>query len=634
MDLVLKALERARSGHGQVVAVMGEPGVGKSRLVWEFTHSHHTQGCLVLEAMSVSYGKATTYLPVVELLKAYFGVVTHDDARRIREKVSSKLLTLDNTLMPVVSPLLSLLDVPVTDPAWQALDRVQQRRQILDGVRALFQRESRERPLVVLFEDLHWIDGETQALLDLLVEGLPANRVLLLVSYRPEYEHGWGSKTYYRQLRVDPLLEGSVDELLDALLGRDPSLATLRPLLAERSEGNPFFLEESVRTLVETRALTGERGGYRLTGPSMTLEIPATSQAMLAARIDRLAPEDKHLLENASVVGKDVPFVLLQAIAQLPDEALRSGLDHLQAAEFLYQTSLFPDLEYTFKHALTHEVAYGSLLHDRRRALHACIAEAIETRYADRLSEHVEQLAHHAFEGERWEQAVRYLSQAGTKAGARSATREAVMWFDQALSALDHLPENRATLEQAVDIRLALRPLVNMLGDIRRALKRLREAEALAERLDGDRRRGRVWAVMTNTHALLGEMDEAMASGTQALAIAERLGDLGLRLLATTYLATQYRFSGQFARAIELATANLAILPAEATYEHFGAASPISVYDRIHLVQSLAQLGRFAEAMEPAEAAIKIAEATHHAYTIARIHREAGLLQLSRGDWG
>jgi predicted ATPase len=381
-----------------VTAIVGEAGVGKSRLVFEFTHSHRLQGWLVLESHSVSYGKATSYLPMIDLLKGYFKIQARDDLREIRAKVTGTLLTLDSALEPTLPALLALLDVPVDDPAWQTRDPGQRRQRTLDAVRRLLLREAREQPLLLIFEDLHWIDGETQALLDGLVDSLGSARLLLLVNYRPEYQHAWGSKTSYSQMRLDALPAESAGELLDALLGDDPGLAPLKQLLVKR--GNPFFLEETVRTLVEAQALAGERGRYRPTQPVQAIKVPPTVQAMLAARIDRLPAEDKRLLQVASVVGKDVPLALLRAIAELPDEALRRGLDHLQAAEFVYETGLFPDLEYTFKHALTHEVTYGGLLHERRRELHARIVEAIETLHRGRLGEQIERLAHHAFRGE------------------------------------------------------------------------------------------------------------------------------------------------------------------------------------------------------------------------------------------
>jgi class 3 adenylate cyclase/tetratricopeptide (TPR) repeat protein len=633
LQQLAQALERTAAGHGQIVAVVGEPGVGKSRLVWEFTRSHRTHGWLVLESGSASYGKATPYLPVIELLKAYCRIQERDDPRAIRERVAGKLLTLDRALEPLLTPLLALLDVPVDDATWDAIDPSQRRQRTLEAVKRLLLRESQVQPLLVLFEDLHWIDAETQALLDGLIESLPTTRVLLLVNYRPEYQHAWGRKSYYLQLRIDPLPPDSAETLLNALLGEDRTLEPLKRVLIARTEGNPFFLEESVRTLVETQVLVGERGAYRRTKAPELWQIPATTQAILAARIDRLPPEDKRLLQAASVVGKDVPFTLLQAIADVPENSLRRGLTDLQAAEFLYETSLFPDLEYTFKHALTHEVAYGSVLQDRRRTLHARIADAIEALYPDRLTEQIERLAHHAVRGELREKAVDYLRQAGLKGAARSALPEARAWFEQALGVLEALPKSRSTLEQAFEIRLELRSVLTQLGEVRWALERMREAETLAERLNDDRRRGQVCAFMTNIHSLLGELDEAIAAGTRALEIAGRLGDLRLHLPATTYLEQAHLYRGEYERVVELATGNLAALPADWLYEYFGLTTPASVYDRVWLIKSLAELGRFAEAAEYQAEAIRLADPTHHAHTVGIAHWAGATLHLSRGDW-
>jgi predicted ATPase len=325
----------------------------------------------------------------------------------VQEKLTGKLLTLDRALEGSLPALLSLLDVPADDPAWAALDPSQRRRQTLDSLKRLLLRESQVQPLLVIFEDLHWIDSETQALLDALVESLPAARVLLLVNYWPEYSHQWGSRTYYTQLRLDALPHDHAGELLSALIGSDVALDPLKRVLIERTEGNPFFLEESVRSLVETGSLVGERGTYRLARALPTIQVPATVQAVLAARIDRLPPADRAVLQTASVVGKDVPFGLLHAIAERDEAELRAAIGRLQAAEFLYETRIFPDVEYTFKHALTHDVTYGGLLQDRRRRLHGQIVETIERRYPDRLGEHVERLAHHAFRAEEWEKAGR-----------------------------------------------------------------------------------------------------------------------------------------------------------------------------------------------------------------------------------
>jgi len=633
VEQLRQALQKAGEGRGQVMAIMGEPGVGKSRLFHEFIYSHRTEGWLILEAASVSYGKATVYFPVIDLLKNYFKIQDRDDHREIRQKVIGKLLALDRTLEPTLPAFFALLDVPVEDPEWQAVHPPHRRQRTLDAMKRLLLRESQVQPLLVVFEDLHWIDSETQAVLDSLVESLPAARIFLLVNYRPEYRHAWGSKTYYTQVRIDPLPPKSAEELLEALLGTDTGLGPLKRLLVERTEGNPFFLEESVRTLVETKALVGERGAYGLARPLAGIQVPATVQAVLAARIDGLPPEEKRLVQTAAVIGKDVPFSLLQAIADQPEEGLRRGLTHLQAAEFLYETTLFPDLEYTFKHALTYEVAYGSLLQEHRRVLHARIVEAIERLHAERLTEHVERLGHHALRGQQWEKALTYFRQAGLKAAARSALPDARAWFEQALGVLKALPENRATLEQAFDIRLELWSVLSLVDEIRWALEHLREAEALAERLDDDHRRGRVCVLMTRIHVVLGELDEALASGTHALALAQKLGDLELRIFTTNVLGTAHYYRAEFEQAVELATDNLAALPADWVYKFLATGTPASVSDRCLLVRSLAQLGRFAEAARYEAEAIRLAESTHHAYTIGLAYYAAGTFHLLKGDW-
>jgi predicted ATPase len=500
-----RALEQARAGHGQVAAVVGEAGVGKSRLAYEFVQSHRTQGWLVLESASVSYGKASPYFPVIDLLKRYVHAEDTDDARTLRAKVTGQIVTLDERLQECVPALLSLLEALPDDSPFLRLEPSQCRQRTLDGLKRILLRESRVQPLLLVFEDLHWIDSETQALLDSLVQSLSTSQLLLLVNYRPEYQHAWGSKALYTQLRLDPLPPESAGTLLQALLGDDPSLVPLKRLLIERTQGNPFFLEESIRTLVETEVVAGRPGAYRLTQGLPTIQVPATVQAILAARIDRLAPEDKRLLQTAAVIGTKVPFLLLQAIADLPGEALYHGLMHLQAAEFLYEAQLFPERIYTFKHALTHEVAYGSLLQERRRTLHAQIVETLEALAADRLEEHMERLAYHALRGEVWEKALLYYRQVGTQASRRSAHREAVAYYEQALEALRHLPERRDTLEQAVDLRLHLRHSLFALAEFGPIIDHLRQAETVAKTLDDPRRLGLATAYMAHYFWITGD---------------------------------------------------------------------------------------------------------------------------------
>ena len=627
-----QALERAEAGHGQVVALVGEAGVGKSRLVYECIQSHRTQGWMILESSSVSYGKATAYLPVRDLLKAYCQIEERDEGRRIREKLTGKLLTLDDTLRPTLPVFLALLDLPVEDATWQALDPPQRRQQTLETVKRLILRESQEQPLLLVFEDLHWIDTETQALLDSLVESLPTARLLLLVNYRPEYQHGWGSKTYYTQLRLDPLPPTSADEFLQALLGDDPSLAPLKQRLIARTEGNPFFLEESVRALVETGVLAGAPGSYRLVQSLQSLQVPATVQAVLAARIDRLPPEEKRLLQTAAVVGTEVPLALLQAIAEASEEALHRSLAHLQAAEFLYETHLFPEHAYTFKHALTHEVAYGGLLQERRRALHARIVKALEALAGDRVAEQVERLAHHALRGEAWDKALAYCRQAGEKSLARSAYREAAGYFEQALSVLAHLPEQRDTREQAIDLRLALRSALTPSGDLERILVCLREAEALAAALDDPRRLGQVSSFLSNHFRLMGAHDQAVAAAQRALALATAGEEVVRHALANQYLGLAYQAQGDYRRAIDCLGQTVASLDGAQRRERFGRIFLPAVVSRARLAECHAELGTFAEGRALGEEGRRIAEAVAHPGSLMVASWGVGLLALRQGD--
>ncbi len=628
LDTLSQALEQARTGHGQVVALVGEAGVGKSRLVYEVVHSHRTQDWLVLESASVSYGKATAYFPVIDLLKRYAHIEDGDDTRTIRAKVTGQVLTLDTALQEALPALLGLLDALPDDSPFLTLDPPQRRQRTLDALKRLLLRESREQPLLVVCEDLHWIDTETQALLDSLVESLSSARVLLLVNYRPEYHHGWGSKTSYTQLRLDPLPSISAYALLQALLGDDPSLTPLIQLLIARTQGNPFFLEESVRILVETQVLVGKRGAYRLAQAVPSIQMPATVQAVLAARIDRLPPEEKQLLQMAAVIGTEVPLPLLQAIAELPEEDLHRGLAHLQAAEFLYETRLFPERDFTFKHALTHEVAYGSLLLEQRRALHARLVEVLEALAPERVAEQVDRLAHHALRGEVWDKAVSYCQQASARAHDRAAFREAVGFFEQALQALAHLHEDSNTRVLAIELRLALSHSLAPLGEYGRSLTLLGEAEALARALDDRARLGRVLAWMAGVLRITGDPDGAITVGRQALKLAAEFGESALQEQASLHLGQIYYAIGDFGRAAELLQRHVEA----ADWESGTPRTDERIRSQGWLALTLSVLGAFAEGQRHGEAALRLATLEGRGFALSVAHSWLGRLYLAKGD--
>ena len=474
-----KAVELTKAGHGQIVGVMGEPGLGKSRLFYEFKLLC-VAGCTVLEGDSVSHGKATAYLPVIELLKSYFRIEPSDDERTRREKVTGKVLNLDRSLEDGLPYLFALLGIEVQPSPIQQMDAEIRRSRTFDALKRLFLRESLNQPLVLIFEDLHWIDGESQGLLDALSESVAGAKLLLLTNYRPEYRHEWGQKTYYTQLRLAPLGREEAEELLTFLLGGDESLIPVKALILERTQGTPFFMEEVVQTLVEDGSLTGTPGNYQLTRPVSTLQLPATVQAILAARIDRLAPDEKALLQQLSVIGRAFPLSLVLKVITEPEAELYRLLGSLQHKEFLYEQPAFPEVEYIFKHALTQEVAYGTVLQEHRKVLHEQTAQAIEGIYAVKLEDHYSTLAHHYSRSGNAAKAVEYLTLAGKQATRQSANKEAIAHFTAALELLQTLPDSPERNQHELVVQVALGvPLIVTTGyttpEIGNAFMRARE---------------------------------------------------------------------------------------------------------------------------------------------------------------
>jgi class 3 adenylate cyclase/tetratricopeptide (TPR) repeat protein len=654
VEVFNKLVEQTAAHRGQILAMVGEPGMGKSRLVHEFTRHQLSPAWLVLEAASVSYGKATPHLPLIEMLRRYFQITDRDGVENIQERVVTQVLELDNLLKDTTPPILSLLGALPDErhaPASGGQDWLSQRQDLLDMVkrframdpqhrrRSTFEslkrvliRESQRQPLLLVFEDLHWIDSETQAFLDSFVESLPMARILLLVDYRLEYSHGWGDKSYYTQLRVKPLQPTSAEELLQHLLGRNKDLAPLKQLLIQRTEGNPFFAEESVRSLLEAGVLIGEKGAYRPGLKIDEIRIPSTVQNVVADRIDRLPMEEKRVLQTAAVIGVIVPFSLLQAVAEVEDEDLRLYLTHLQTAEFLYETNLFPALEYSFKHAITSEVAYGELLRARRVALHLQILKAIEERAGDNDQDYIETLAHHAFCGESWDKAVCYSREAGAKAMSHSALREARSWYQQAFEALKHIPAGREKLEQQIDLHLDLRNALFLLGDLTGVAEHLHAAESLAETL-GDRRRWvRTLNFLNSYYGLAGDPERAVQYGERALALIGADDEPSLSAVAHYYLGAAYNKMGHYSQAIDVLKRGMEMVEGPRRHERYGTTVVLSVICRSHLMQCLAAVGSFSEGVSHGEEGIRIAEELDHPVSLIYVNCSLGVLFLSQGE--
>jgi len=549
MDHLNRALETVKAGQGRVVGVVGEAGVGKSRLFHEFKERSR-RGALVLETFSVSHGKAYSNLPLIELLKNYFQITTQDDERRCREKVIGKALTLERSFEDLVPYVLYLLGIGEGGPVLVEMDPQIRRERTFDAIRQLLARESRNQPVHLLFEDLQWLDRETEAFLTYLIDHVPDARILLLVNYRPEYQPAWACSAQGSTLRLEPLGPADAQGLLAALLGEDRTLVPLKQLILDKTEGNPFFMEEVVQTLVEEQSLLGEAGRYRIVETPAALHIPTTVQGVLAARIDRLPIDEKELLQALAVIGHEFPFSLIRRICgeAARDDELRRLLAHLEAAEFIYECPAFPEVNYSFKHALTQEVAGRSLLTERRTALHERTAQAIEVLFPTRIADYCSELAHHYSQSGNLPKAVEYLHRAAQQALRHAAHHDAMHHLDAALALLKGLPDTPARARWELTLLLALGPV---LMDVRgygatevgsiytRALE-------LCERTGDASQRFATLLGLRMHHVVRGEYALAIELGMQMLGTARDANDSGFLIEAHSALGSCLFLQGDF----------------------------------------------------------------------------------------
>jgi predicted ATPase/class 3 adenylate cyclase len=637
MEQLQRAWEAARAGRGQIVAVLGEAGVGKSRLFYEFK-GHLESGCRVLEAFSVSHGKAYAYLPLLELMKGYFRIRIEDDERRRQEKVTGTVLTLDRTLEDTLPYLFALLGIGDRTGSLEQMDPQIRRQRTLEAVKRVLVRETLDQPCVLVFEDLHWIDSETQAFLDVLVDSVATARLLLLVNYRPEYGHAWGSRTYYTRLRLDPFGEEEAQELLRALLGEEAGEErdALDRLILSKTQGNPFFLEELVQTLVEEGVLAGEPGHYLLKRSPGEFHIPATVQGVIGARIDRLASREKELLQTLAVIGKEFSLGLIRAVAGEGEEEISGGLTHLQAAEFIYERPAFPDPEYTFKHALTQEVAYGSLLRERRGVLHERTGQAIEALNPQALAAHYEDLAHHYSRSANTPKAVEYLRLAGEQAVARSAYGEAIGRLRQALGLLKTLPETR----ERDELEMFLQSILGQALLVTEGFTSVEAEQAYVSARDLARRLGDASQLFAALNGLRGvkmvraEHDKARLFAEELLRVARRTGDPGQLLRALHAKGGTSFNQGEFCEAREHLEELLGLYDPKKHrgHEYLSSSMNVGVGGLYYFSSTLLILGYPDQGLTRARQGLALARDLSHPFSEATALCALGIVQRNRRE--
>jgi class 3 adenylate cyclase/tetratricopeptide (TPR) repeat protein len=553
------ALALAISGHGQLIAVVAEAGTGKSRLFHEFKAAL-PPGCKVLEAYSASHGKSSAWLPVLELLRGYFGIQEVDDTAARREKVRARITALDAAFSEALPYLWGLLGIQESPDPLALMDAPIRRQRTLDAIKRIIIRESLNQPTVVIFEDLHWIDSETQALLDLLADSIASVRLLLLVNYRPEYRHEWSGRAHYLQLRLDPLGGESAAAMLEALLGNGADLDSLKRQVTDRTGGNPFFIEEIVQALFE-QGILAQNGTIKLVRPLAQAHLPVTVQGVLAARIDRLQASDRDLLHILAVLGREFRLGLVQRVAAASADELERGLSHLQTAEFIHEQQAVNDVEYVFKHALTQEVAYNSVLIERRKALHERAAQALEALFVDSIDEHLVDLSYHYSHSGNDSRAIDYLIRAAEQAEQRSAYSEAAAYFQQALTRLKEKPAGPERDRKEIAIHRGLGDTAIIMSGYAAPEyeHHLTRRDELAQRL-GDTTQifySLVWRSVLAAFRL--ELNKAQAIGWKLLEIADHEHDPNMQLQAHGSLANILWLQGDFISSCEHAEKGLVL---------------------------------------------------------------------------
>ncbi|MDM7999229.1 MAG: adenylate/guanylate cyclase domain-containing protein [Dehalococcoidia bacterium] len=627
MATLREAFDKAKSGSGQVVCIVGEAGVGKSRLLLELRRSIPQDEYTYLEGRCLHYGSSMPYLPLLDILRSYFGLKEGEREFLVRKRLEEKTSAIDPKLKAILPPLQELLSLKVEDEAYLKLEPQKKREKIFEAIRDLLVVESQRKPLMVAIDDFQWTDRTSEEFLSYFIGHLPSSRILLLLLYRPEYTHQWASKSCYSQIRVDELPTKSSADLVRAMLEEGEVAPELRELILNRAAGNPLFMEEFTHTLLENGSIQKKDHQYVLSRKPSEIHVPDTIQGIIAARMDRLDENLKRIMQVASVIGRDFAYRILQTITGMQEE-LKGHLVNLQGLEFIYEKSLYPELEYVFKHALTQEVAYNSLLLKRRKQIHERIGKAIEELYPDRLEEFCEPLALHYKQGECFHKAVEYLIKAGEKSLNRYAVEEAHQHFRDAFDILSR---------KAVRTREEDRLLIDMLikwayvhyfrGSFEELHGLLRAHDELAQSLDDQERLGmfRNWRGFVLYS--IGEVKEAHRYLHEVLNLGEGLGSQKVVGYACSWLAWTCGYLGLLDEAITHGERALAISSSfeEDQYLYYKTVGALSYAYYVR--------GDKKQTLETAEALLEYGRSHGSIRSLVLGHVGVGLNHLMSGDY-
>jgi len=551
LQLLGRCFEQARENHGQIVGLVGEPGVGKSRLVSQFRESLPAEDFSVITGGCVHYGDAIPYLPILDMLKDYFDIKENENESTTRQKIKDKVTSLSGLLSHIISPLYEVLSLKVDDEEYVKLDAKQRHDRVFEAIRLLLIAESQVRPLLIIIEDLHWIDKTSEEFITYFINSLATSRILLVLLYRPEYTPSLAGKTYYSQVRVDQFPRKNIEDHVKGILRCSDVAPELIDFIANRTEGNPLFIEEMTYNLLENGSIRKEDNRYSLSLKPTDIQVPASIQGIIAARLDRLEGTLKGIMQTASVIGREFAFRILQAVTSLRED-LKSSLLTLQDLEFIYEKNLFPELEYIFKHALTREVAYNSQLIKKRKETHERVARAIEEIYADRLEEFYEVLAYHYSLSENNQKAYQYLKLSGDKAARNYANLEALRFYKEALRVLDSKPEDEALRREKVELLIGVQAPLFKLGYPQDSLEILHRSEALAQELGDQRALAQFHRSLSLYHTFKGDLSLGVQYAEKCFSEAELVEEMNLVVQSADQLCFAYFMQGDNLRSADV----------------------------------------------------------------------------------
>jgi class 3 adenylate cyclase len=600
MAALMEAYDKAKSGSGQVVGVVGEAGVGKSRLLIELKNELAKEEYAYLEGRCLHYGGSMAYLPIHDILKSHFDIKEEDQEDLIKKKMAEKILQFDERLKSALPPFQELLSVKVEDGTYLQLEPAAKKIRTFEAIRDLLVCESENKPLAVVVEDLHWIDSLSEEFLNYLIDWLTGTHILLILLYRPEYTHQWGSKSFYSKIGVDQLTTKSSAQLVQNILEGAEVVPELKELILNRAGGNPLFVEELTHSLLENGSIQRQDHQYVLTKQASEIEVPDTIQGIIAARMDRIEDSLKRIMQVASVIGREFAYRILQTIMGMREE-LKSSLINLQGLELIYEKSLFPELEYIFKHALTQEVAYNSLLVKRRKEIHEKIGGAIEELYPDRLEEYYELLAYHYMKSDNNDNAVEYLDLANRKAAKLDAMEEAKAYFEEAMKLLDTLPETKANQERRISLLINQWMVFELLWQLAEYYEHLTRYEPIAVGLGNQELLGAFYVGVGLCQWWLGNFDEGIQTETKAAQICEAAGMFEAAGFAYNMLQWCHAPKGDFNLVIAYKEDVLRMMEQRFNLRWY-------VWSFCSAVWAYASLSRWDEAVENGKEALRMAE--------------------------